>query len=240
MSTITEATEKAPKEMGYPKVVNQHLRRNRRWFLDTIRAAGLTQRAIADRLGIDESAVHHMLHGRRHLHLEEVPELARILGVDSSVVAEKAGVNLLSGVSNKDSVPIRGWVDGKGNVHLKTPTRGPRKAPMLHAGMANMAALRVIAPEKGLPGLSSLDGALLYYPRQADHQESDWSVDPECLGRPSIVKTVDGRTVLRVVSRGYGRGTYTLAQLSGETKDNETDVELEWGSPIVVQVYVNL
>lgn len=199
---------------------------DRGWFLEQMRRAGVTQRVIADRLGRDESAVSLMLRGRRRIRLDEAAELAKILGVSYDEVVERAGVQVPS-MSGGDTLPIQGYIDGAFNVVPKRPPHGPRKVTTPYPGVDRLTALRVIAPNGGAE-VAALDGAVLYYQAPADDY-----VDPDCINKMSVVETADGRRLLRVVRRGYDKGTYTLASTAGEVSDDEAEVRLQWAAPVL-------
>lgn len=206
------------KDMPNPSEYERNF--DRQWFAHRIRAAGLTQRAIADRLGRDESAVSLMLRGRRRIKLDEASELAVMLGTTYEEVVEHAGVKVPD-LGSSGTMPITGYVDSDSAVHMKRPSVGPRKTPVPFAGAPNLVALRLV-------GAGPLEGAVVYY--QGDEE---MGVDPEAVGRLSVVETVDGRRLLAVVKKGWERGHVSLADMAGGAIEGCDDVRLRFAAPVV-------
>lgn len=193
---------------------------DRQWFAHQLRAAGLTQRMIADRPGLDESAVSLMLRGRRRIRLDEASELAAMLGTSYEEVVEHAGVKVPD-LGSSGAMPITGYVDAESVVHMKRPPAGPRKTPVPFSGAPNLVALRLV-------GGGPLEGAVVYY-----QGGEDMGVDPEATGRLSVVETVDGLRLLAVVRKGYERGHVALADMAGGIIEGCDDVRLSWAAPVV-------
>lgn len=60
------------------------------WIRDTIKTTpGLTQKGLAEAVGMNPATVNRMLYGRRHIRAEEVPLIENYLGATYAMSAEK-------------------------------------------------------------------------------------------------------------------------------------------------------
>jgi len=187
-----------------------------KWFKGLLADKGIKQRAIAATLAMDPAAVSLMLRGRRRLQLGEAAALAHLLGVPLDDVLSHAGIDPDAGA--KDMVPIMGWIAMDGEIHMRRPD-GPKRtqAPM---GMeADAVALRY-------QGDDAMDGWVAFYvPREG--------VDADAVGRLCVVHLAGkGPRLIRVVKRGYQRGTWTLTGIRVSEKAIES-VELASAAPVL-------
>lgn len=211
----------APQKKHGPRTT---ARVDRRWFLDRMESVGLTQRKLAEYLDVDESAVSLMLRGQRGMKVHEAGIIAKALNVPVGEVFKAAGVPMPD-YGSGNTVPVKGWVDSLFNVHMKRPKSGARKVTAPVFDVPHLVAVRVMAPE--IPSYQ-LGEAVLYYSDDADTP----GVDPDCIGRLSIVKTATGWFLIRVVVReGKKRGQYTLHRTTDGAVEER--VALEWGTPIM-------
>lgn len=188
-----------------------------KWFKGLLSDRGMRQHQIASTLALDPASVSLMLRGKRRLQLDEAAALANLLGVPLDEVLHHAGIDPEAGAAG--TVPIVGTVDDDGEVVMKRP-EGPRRvtAPV---GMAEGAvALRYETSD-------ARDGCIAFYvPREG--------VDADAVGRVCVVQVAPagkGVRYVRVVKRGYVRGTFTLTQVRAE-KSLE-NVELASACPVL-------
>lgn len=97
-----------------------------RWFQNSLRDLRVTQRKLADMLGVDASAVTLMLRGRRKMTAAEAALISRVLGVGVDEVMRRAGLDprramvsegagMGSAVSGGDGAPSgKGGAGGSG------------------------------------------------------------------------------------------------------------------------------
>lgn len=63
------------------------------WFQSQLADRRLSQRKLAQLMGVDPGAVSLMINGKRRMTMEEAAEIARLLHVDVTEVMTKAGVS---------------------------------------------------------------------------------------------------------------------------------------------------
>jgi transcriptional regulator with XRE-family HTH domain len=81
--------------------------------LDTLQAKGMTQKELADKMGVSPQFVNKVVKGQENLSLETIAKLSRALGVSLIEVAnEKKAPDFVFGVER--SVLIRGILPGVG------------------------------------------------------------------------------------------------------------------------------
>ena len=189
---------------------------NTAWFRDRIVARQTSQRKIAKAMGLDPAAISLMLRGKRGVDPREAEMLAVELGVPLSEVLENMGVDITAGAQN--TAPVKGWANASGAIHMGR-AEGPRKVPVPVGMPANTIALRV--QNEGFT-----DGWLVFY------VEGTATVN-ECVGRLSVIQ-IQGKNewYLRVLKRGYSKGTYTLIDSLGAGPSIE-DVRVASASPVL-------
>lgn len=191
-----------------------------RWFKDVLAEKQITQRAVAHSLQLDPASVSLMLRGKRRLQLDEAAALAQLLGVPLDDVLYHAGIDPTAGAA-KGSVPIMGWIDNEGEVHMRRPD-GPRRVQAPQGTPENTVALRYQTED-------ATDGAIAFYVPKEE------GVDRDCVGRLCVVQIAPagkGPRYLRVVKPGYRRGTWTLTRVRDSGKPVES-VELASASPVL-------
>ena len=112
--------------------MNQRIYDRIREILET--TPGLTQKGLAERMGLNPAAINRMLYGRRNIMAEEIPTIENYLGVrlelsapevssnveyrqDNHASASRRGFSdvparVLEGVSPAQLVPVYGYVEG--------------------------------------------------------------------------------------------------------------------------------
>lgn len=184
------------------------------WFRQQLAARKITQRTLAKNLDLDHAAVSLMLRGKRRMQPNEAQQLADTLGVKTTEILRRAGINVIDDVR---TVMISAWVDDKGTVTLfpaKTHDRvvGPADCPSGTFGI-----------QCRVPGAPQ-DGWLLYVsPAQ---EEPLNNLDKLCL-----VATAQGAGCVALLRRGYRTGTYNLMAWPKYATIN--DATVAWCSPVL-------
>ena len=190
---------------------------NTRWFKERLADKHLTQRKLAKELELDPAAVSLLLRGQRRMQMDEAPAIAQLLGVPLAEVLTAAGIDADAGA--KGSVPVIGWADDAGEVHMKRP-EGPRKvaAPL---GMPE-AAVAIRYQTRG-----PTDGWVAFYVPTAE-------VASDAIGQVCVVKlaTKEGGVFVRAVKKGYGRGLFNLVGLQPDQGQLD-GVQLAWAAPVL-------
>lgn len=200
-------------------------------------AAGLNKMArgarsqLAAELGIDAGAVSRMLGGTRKVHLEEVPIIARFLGVPPP---ELAGEHIESAHVLADTpedggaatVPVVGKVvageqldyrplDEVANDRVAAPYNATKKT----------VAFRVDGDSMG----EWLDKWLVFF----DDVRSPPT--PDLHGQLCVVQLADGRRVLKLLKNGTKKGRFTLLSDRNLTPPIE-NVEVRWAAKVTAFV----
>lgn len=152
------------------------------------------------------------------MRMQEANLLARILGVEVAEILAHAGVRVSP--AGERTVPLLGWVDGEGEVHL-LPIDDERVPAPLDLP-CDSAAVRIQA---GSGAFQPIDGWLYYCRAPA-------APTPDMLGTYAVAQIKNGVALMRFVRRGYRPGRYNLfSPMSAISVEN---VELEWAAPVVL------
>lgn len=184
-----------------------------KWFSQQLAERGLSQRELARKLGLDQSAISLTFRGKRQMKFAEAADIARLLGLPVSDVLKNAGVPLDEG---KQTVPLMGYMDGQGEVHclhVENAERIVSPVPMPDGSAA------IQCRTSGTP-LEYMDGWMIFKERPTTQPP----LDQFC-----IVKIKGSIRTLGTLRRGYKKGRWNI---SGPAI-NVTDADLEWASPIV-------
>ena len=166
---------------------------NTLFFKNRLKDRGITQKKLAQHLGLDPAAVTLMFKDGRRMQPHEAQVIADLLGLPVTEVLREAGVAIKQGV---ETVPIAGSVDGTGRITL------------MPAGTHEMVNAPTDVPRDGYALQmrafgDPADGWVLFV--------SDASSSPEeHLDRLCAVTIKDGRAVLAWVRRGYRQGLHNL------------------------------
>lgn len=195
---------------------------DRSWFAHQFRVLEMSQRALANALGRNPSAVTQLLKGERRVTTGELPVLARFFGVQEDEIMRRLGVLPAHPVEGSETIDISGWVNGDLLVHHEAPP-GPRKAPCPLPAVPGLRALRV---QSAGTANAFMDGAVVYY------VASEAAVAPDAVERLCIVRLASaGPERLRVVRHGYVRGAFNLFDQRGTLL--EQNVLLAAASPVL-------
>lgn len=180
-----------------------------KWFRDRMAEAGLSQRQLAKKLGLDQSAISLTFTGKRRMQFKEAADIARLIGLPVSDVLKNAGVPVDDG---KQTIPIAAIYDTHGEVHC-IGYDGERVVPPMPMPPGSTAVQCRTAGS----GLEHMDGWLIF---NGPH------VKPEQMPLDTFgaVKIRNGVCVLGSVRRGYKKGRYNVTGPAGTMTD--VDVEI--------------
>lgn len=194
---------------------------NTGWFQDRLRDLGKTQRGLAGALGLDSPAVSNMLRGRRGMSIDEAAAIASYLAVDIHKVFIEAGIPTAQIPSPK--IKIFGFVGA-----------GDQVIPIGEDG-GNAPLEEIDAPPGYQNGCAVIVRGDSYSPRYLDGEVLAYRRDQADIGRliggEVICQLMDGRVLLKRLTRSSIPGRYTLLSLNPTTPPI-ADVELEWASKI--------
>lgn len=187
-----------------------------KWFRDRIADQRMSQRGLARHLGLDAAAVSLMLRGKREMKIAEAAAIASLLGVPADEVMQHAGVSI---ASNGTSVPISLYMDASAELH----SQGQGQT-VPHPGGDLPTAIIAIQCRTAGTDLDHMDGWLMFTSNQMDG-----SIQPEAVGRLSMVRLRNGVICVAKVARGLKRGRWTLTSPVGTIPD----ADVEWAKPIL-------
>jgi DNA-binding XRE family transcriptional regulator len=184
-----------------------------KWFRERLADAGLSQRQLSKKLGLDRSAISLTFSGKRRMRFEEAAEIARLLGLPVAEVLENAGVPINEG---KQTIPVMGYMDGHGEIHCMHVKQAEQVVPPQAMPEGSAA---ILCRTAGSP-LEYMDGWMIY-------KEKPRTEPP--IGQFCIVKVKGGIRTLGTIRRGYRKGRWNIIGPA----INADDADLEWASPIV-------
>ncbi len=193
------------------------------WFRQRMAERQTSQRQIAFAIGIDPAAVSLMLRGIRKMQLSEASAIAELLGVTAMEVMERAGYDAPRDISA--TVRVVGTANDLGLVHFGR-VDAPRVLPRPPEMPIDTVAVRLTLSRGAVaPGM---DGWHLFYVPAT-------KIEPEAVGRLSVVKVAGGSAYTRVLTKGSKSGLWTLTgnAAKDEAKYRMDDVRVEWASPVV-------
>jgi transcriptional regulator with XRE-family HTH domain len=183
---------------------------NKAYFEARMADRKLSQNQLADKLGIDRSAMSRMMAGKRKMSAAEAGEIAKHLGISVEDALRNAGVPV-SPDSDK-TAPIVGTVGDRLEVKLG-PVRGSQSL-VVPADLANRKGRILTVQQQGF----MFGWRLLYVPVDA--------VSSDALMRLCVVrKRGDDRLYVRQVNRGPETGWLSLfTPTTGELEDAMLDM----------------
>lgn len=184
-----------------------------RWFRAQLAERGLSQRQLARKLGLDQSAISLTFAGKRRMRFEEAADMARLLGLPVSEVLRHTGLPIDDG---KPTVPLCSTYDGHGESHCIGVEHAERVIPPQPMPEGSTA---VQCRTAGSP-LEHMDGWVIF----CGPPTETIPLDQFCR-----VKIRNGIKTLGVVRRGYKRGRHNLTGPAGVL----VDIDIEWAQPVV-------
>ena len=185
---------------------------NTDWFKGLMADRRISQRELAKRLGVDHSALSLAFRGKRQMRMAEAADLARLLGVPVAEVMENAGIQ-----ADTMTVPLRGFVDGHGEAHIK---EDEERVTSPHAMAVGSFALQCRTSSSPL---EYMDGWMLFVTKPLDQ------IPTGAQGKFCLVKISDGVQVIGTLKRGYKRGRYNIINAGSQINDADVD----WAAPIL-------
>lgn len=182
------------------------------WFKERLAERQMSQRQLAKKLGIDQSAISLTLAGKRRMQFKEAAEIARLIGSPVSEVLRHAGVPVEEG---QQTVPFTGFLDGTGEIHCFEP-EGLDRIRTPHPMPEGSAVIQCRTSDSAL---SFMDGWLLF--RNPPNEVP-------VLDQFSVIRIKNGIRTAGIVRRGYRTGRWNITGPAFQA----TDVELEWSAPI--------
>ncbi len=184
------------------------------WVKQQIEMKGLTQRALADALGITEQKMSHIFTGRRRVQADEADKIRRFLGY--SLPEDRPPTIAVSGrVAAGDHIElVDDYAKGAGMFHIARPEWIP----------ASGVAAAQIDGTSAEPW--ALSGDIIFWTRHA------MAVNDSDLGRPVIAELEDGRVMLKRLASSSKPGLWSLLSIN-PTHANVMDVKLKWASRVL-------
>lgn len=180
------------------------------WIKETLAAKKMTQRELAEAIGVDPSTLSLMLQGKRRLTLDKAKGMAQALQVSISDLAKATGFE----VENPEALDIVGFIDGTGAVHITRERLGTTPCP--YSPCEGHAALTMRTADSGM---QMLNGWVAFIGPVQDANDA-------MLDRTVVAKLEGSPTpVLRLLRRGSFRGVYTLTDA---LHDPLYDQKVEW------------
>ncbi len=184
-----------------------------KWFRAQLAERSMSQRQLAKKLGLDQSAISLTFSGKRRMQFSEAAEIARLFRLPVSDVMRHAGMP----VDDPDqTVALCSTYDGHGESHcieFKDAERVKPPAPMA-IGSTAMQCRTAGSP------LEYMDGWIIF----CGPPTEQIALDTFCR-----VKLKNGMRVLGVVRKGYKRDRYNISGPAGLM----ADADIEWVQPVV-------
>jgi len=197
-------------------IVNKRI--NTRWFSQTLKDLGLSQRQYAEKVGQHNAAINRMFRGRRHFRLEDAETFCKVTGASIEDVLANAGLSI-EDITGERMVKVVGWIDGTHAIHPRV--KGPRSVIAPPGSLDDTLAYRF---QTSRTELDAMDGAVIYC-----RPFGDPSID--MLNRWCVVKLKSGEELMRVLKRGARAGRFNL-WINGEEKEAGVILEgcsaVEW------------
>lgn len=182
------------------------------WFRKQLVRVGKSQNALGAHLGIAGSQSSRLFNGTRKMKFDEVPKIARFLGVTVEEVLIHAGLP----VNERTAKPVAATeiVDGDSKV---SPAREPIPLPaslvdkirgLVPMDRADEVTTALIVAPKG--ALNILNDQVVVY--------ENFAGKPPEMGTLSMAKLVDGIQVMGRVESGSKTGDVTLEMFDGEKR----------------------
>lgn len=182
---------------------------NVQWFREQLAARGMSQRQLARKLGLDQSAISLTFSGRRRMQFKEAADIAHLIGLPVSEVLKNAGVPVDQG---QQTIPVAAYYDGHGEVHCQGYD-GERVVPPQPMPAGSTAVQCRTAGS----ALEHMDGWMIF---NGPHLPPD-KMPLDTFG---AVKLKKGICVLGTVRRGYKKGRYNVTGPAGVLQDVEVEL----------------
>jgi len=181
-----------------------------KWFQAALDASGLSQKEVAQRLGLNrQPAISEILAGRRTLKAQEMLTMSQI--------------SVLPIPDRQSVIPVLGYV-GAGAEVYPIDDGDPLYEVVVKGALPAGTVGAIVRGDSMFPIFE--DGDLVAY--AGDELTPDIAVGKTCM-----VKLEDDRMLIKTVRRGSGSGLYTLT--STNAPDIE-DVRIVWARSLVMRI----
>lgn len=185
---------------------------NTKYFEGLRLEAGLTYRELADKLGMDVSALHNKLNGKRRITAADAMKIAKVFRKDVDEVLKRVGELKRGDPENvrretARSLKVVGWLDEHGVVVMRgvlPPKQVPRPG--------KVTSDCVVVREQSTGPMS---GWLYYY-------EPTEGIAKGCVGQLCIIDCEDGRTMLRRIVEEKRSGDFVVVKVTGGKNETVT------------------
>lgn len=191
--------------------------RIRRLIEEQMTAKGFSRRSLSKAAELSESAVRDLLTRTDNPGIDTLRRIAEALEMPVDQLTGQAAM-----------VPVLGNIGAGGEIlftiDIDLETNGIHQFPMVPRPpltTGRLMALSVVGSSM-LPKYE--DGEIIYVRRDHD------GILPEYIGRYCAVRTAEGGTFLKILTRGSKPNLYTLRSLNAPDME---DVAVEWASPVL-------
>jgi transcriptional regulator with XRE-family HTH domain len=179
---------------------------------------GLTQEALARRVGTSVSEIHKLEVGKRRLTTDWLRRLGGALHCPA--------VELMAGEEGDFTVPVVGYVGAGEQVYAIDDHALGHGIDSVTCPLELDPETTVAVAVRGDSMLPIQDGWLLFYHRDYD------GVPEECIGHLCVVRVADdGPVYVKQLRRGYSSGCFNLISTNASPIE---DARLEWAAPVLL------
>lgn len=182
---------------------------NTEWFKLRMEIQKISQRQMANQLGIDHGALSLTLRGKRKMQLEEASKIAQILNVSTTEVLRAAGIDEVEGIRKVNVVGTIN-VDSTVSIDHDNPAGSIPAPPDMPPGSFALQFL------PGYIGGFLHDAIAFVAPVNG--------INIESINRLSVLKVRGGDIICSYLRRGLRHGSFSV---------NNEQVDLDWASPVL-------
>jgi transcriptional regulator with XRE-family HTH domain len=187
------------------------------WIRRGLEQPGKTQAGLARALGRSPSAINNLLNGRRRLRADEIPAIARYLGVSPPpALSEEDAIHIVNGAP---TVPVIGYVGAGGLTYHYAVERTALENVEAREASPETVAVEVRGDSLG----RSFDRWLVFYDEVAN------PVTDDLIGKLCVVGLSDDRVLIKTIRRGTRPGLFIL---ESNTEPPIKDIPLEWAARV--------
>jgi transcriptional regulator with XRE-family HTH domain len=187
------------------------------WIRRGLEQPGKTQAGLARALGRSPSAINNLLRGRRRLRADEIPKIARYLGMPPpSPLSSEDLTHIANGAP---MVPVIGYVGAGGLTYRYAVGRTDLDNVESREASPETVAVEVRGDSLG----RSFDRWLVFYDEVAN------PVTDDLIGKLCVVGLSDDRVLIKTIRRGSRPGLFNL---ESNTEPPIKDIPLEWAARV--------
>jgi len=201
-----------------PKQPMANISIDKAWFTARMHDKKLSQRRLGALLGMDQASLSQRLNGVFRFQLDEVADLARILGVPFDVLVQHLGVSPPR--DSERQVLVMEHADERG-VLTAAPPGEKRRVERPTGASRDTVAIRIIAPQL------SFHGWIVYHTPTT-------RVDMQTIGRFGVIEGENRKRYLGVLRRGDEQGRWDVwAMFGNPEKPTARNIKLTSASPVI-------